>query len=148
VSWFLIAAVVGLLTYFAFHRLGTAQLSALAAIIIVAAIAAYFLRRWLPHAEIGQVEGLRLLLGFLTGLAGGYLFVKVGITVSANGVLWTALGVFVFALVAPHFDRWARRLSSFKASGVEIQLATISNRVKAVQPDSREQFLDEHMPDT
>lgn len=144
-SWFLIAAIVGLLTYFAFRRLGTAQLSALAVIIIGAAIAAYFLRRWLPHADIGQVERLRLLLGFLTGLAGGYLFVNVGIAVSANGVLWSALGVFVFALVAPHVDRWATHLSSFKASGVEIQLATISNRVKAVQPDSREQFLDEHI---
>jgi hypothetical protein len=146
VFWFLIAAIVGLLTYFAFRPLGTAQLSALAAIIvIVAAIAAYVFRHWLLHAEIGQVERLRLLLGFLTGLAGGYLFVNVGITLSANSVLWTALGVFVFALVAPHFDQWARHLSSFKASGVEIQLATISNRVKAVQPDSREQFLDEHI---
>jgi hypothetical protein len=147
--WFLIAAVVGLLTYFAYRRLGsaTAQWSAFAAIIIVAAIAAYCLRGWLSHAEIGQVEGLRLLLGFLIGLACGYLFVNVGITVSGNGVLWTALGVFVFALVAPHFDQWARHLSSFKASGVEIQLATISNRVKAVQPDSREQFLDEHILD-
>jgi hypothetical protein len=147
VFWFLIAAVAGVLTYLAFRRLGnlTARLSALAAIIIVAAIAAFCLRHWLSHAEIGQVEALRLLLGFLIGLAGGYFFVNVGITVSANVVLWTALGVFVIALVAPHFDRWATRLSSFKASGLEVQLATISNAVKAVQPDSREQFLDEQI---
>jgi hypothetical protein len=145
--WFLISGVVGFLTYFAFRRLGSAaaRVSALAAIIIVAAIAAFCLRRWLSHAEIGQVEALRLLLGFLVGLAGGYFFVNVGITISANVVLWTALGVFVFALIAPHFDRWATRLSTFKASGVEVQLATISNAVKVVQPDSREQFLDEQI---
>lgn len=151
--WFLIAAVVGLLTYFAFRWLGgaTARWKAFAAIIIVAVITAVvpaplvgdYLRPWL--SEVGQIDGLRLLLGFLIGLAGGYFFVNVGITISANGILWTALGVFVFALVAPHFDRWARHLSSLKAPGVEVQLATISNTVKAVQPDSREQFLDEQI---
>lgn len=144
--WFVIAGVVGVLTYVAFRWLGsaTARLGPVAVIIIVAGIAAYNLRPSLSHVDIGQVEALRLLLGFLIGFAAGYIF-NVGMSISANVILWAALGVFVFALVAPHFDRWASRLTSFKAAGMEVQLVSLSNAVKVVQPDSREQFLDEQI---
>jgi hypothetical protein len=80
----------------------------------------------------------RVLLGLVLGAGAGHATVQ-----QQPSTAWLSLAgaIVILALVVPYVDGWLSRLTGFKTSFIEIQLANLSSSTKALQPVQRDQFI-------
>ena len=165
-TWFIGAGLLGFASFYGWQPLAGrstgGKLLALAITLVVAFAAMWIWAFCIVKANsfnafldgLGDGVAVRFILGFALGVGAAYVTQRRS---SAAGqppqsilegegrtaYLSIALAIILLALIAPHVDRWQSRLTSLKASGVEIQLAAISSKLNAVKPDTREYFADQ-----
>ncbi len=165
-AWFIAAGLLGFASYYAWQPLaGRNAASKFFALVLTLAVAFAALWVWafcIAKANsinalldgLGQGVAVRFLLGFALGVGAAYVTRRRSGAAEQppqsllegegrTAYLSVALAIVLLAVVAPHVDRWQSRLTSLKASGVEIQLAAISSKLNAVKPDTREFFADQ-----
>ena len=131
-GWFALAALLGLLVGWGWMQFAPAEASrqfrwaAVGFVLLVLLLilwAVYVERNSSPRGIVdalasGQVA--RFLIGALLGFSTARVLSMQQPTLQH---LFTALALFLIAMAAPHFDGWLGRLTGFKSTVVEFQLA-------------------------
>jgi hypothetical protein len=143
-GWFVLATIVGYVAYAAQQRLRTA------CVVVSVLLAVAFAVWWLVWAPPGTARSLaqwfnnytftftRVLLGLVLGAGAGHAAAQ-----PQPSTAWLSLAgaIVILALVVPYVDGWLSRLTGFKTSIIEIQLAKLSSSTKALQPVQRDHFI-------
>jgi len=140
-GWFVLAAILGIVLYWAWLQLVpaaaapmTAAACGLAALLIGLVLWAILVEH--SHSfrhvvrALGHGQVARFLLGVAIGVGCAHVLLQ-GLAVKSE-MLWVAVGITIIAVIAPSVDNWLSRVTSFKSSLIEVQLSSSTGHKVAV----------------
>jgi hypothetical protein len=142
-GWFFLSTIVGYAGNIAWSFLGKAEKWGLfvLAILVAGLWALFFTPTGIVQSFAAAVDNytfVRALLGFVLGASAAKTINQPQLS---TAWLSLAASILILALVTPYVDGWLSRLTGFKTSVIEIQLANLSSTSKALQPVQRDQFI-------